>query len=263
MNTILLTVGHGGKDSGAVANGIREKNVTLPTALACEDYLDINHSGFEIYLTRREDEFVSLNEQIRVARELGADLVVDIHYNSFYLKRAHGMETFIAKTQLTESNKRAQRKIHDAVADYMRTHDIHDRGMKRSRHYLIRHLGKSNIDAVLVEGLFLSNPREAGIIRREQVQKEVGYAIGRGIARHLELPEKSTEPHKWPTIPLPGLARTVGVEVDGEPTDLVGLLAEIGGSYRTYLPMLDVGELTGIEVTGHGDHIKVNTKGGT
>jgi len=258
--TILLAVGHGGRDSGATGNGLKEKNLTLPTALFCEEYLKTLHTGFTVELTRRRDKFVSLNQQVSMAMSIEADLVVDIHYNSFYLSRAHGMETFIAKNQRTNSNKRAQRKIHDSLASCLSEYDIYDRGMKQSRHYLIRNLGNDDIDAVLVEGLFISNPREADLIRNEAVQKEVGYAIGRGIARHFNLLEKPE--HTWGHLEMPEVVRPIGVELEGEKTYEIGFLARdpVTDSWQTYIRSGFAKGKHIKDVTGHGDHIKIATK---
>ncbi len=261
MKRILVCVGHGGKDPGATAHGLKEKDLNLVTSLALKERLNTGYSGHKIVLTRDDDTFVGLNSQIAMAKNMEADYVVDVHYNSFYLEQAHGFETFIHSGHLTASNRRGQRKVHDSVISYLNgAHNITDRGMKQSRHYVIRHLGKAKIDAVLVEGLFLSNRREADIIRNPRVQKEVGYSIAEGIARHLELPERSmpVEP-EFPTYPIPRIARTVGVKVDGVIVDMIGLLAEHNGNFRTYLPMLDVGELADVEVIGKGDHIEINT----
>lgn len=259
---IFVAVGHGGRDPGAVRNGVQEKNVTLPTALFCEEYLKSNHTGFKILLSRRQDKFVSLNDQISMARNMGADAVVDVHYNSFGLASAHGMETFIAKTQITDSNIRLQRKIHDAVADAVSRYSIHDRGAKRSSHYVIRHLGNSNIDAVLVEGLFLSNPREAELIQREEVQKAIGYAIGKGLAEALNLPSKEQDGISWDNLEMPEISRPVGVELEGDRTEEIGFLAKdpVTNTWQTYLRAGFTGDLPEYNVTGHGDHIKIKLK---
>ncbi len=262
MKKILICVGHGGSDPGATAHGLQEKNLTLGTCLSLKKHLDSSYSGHKTELTRVDDTFVGLNVQIQRAKDMKADHVVDVHYNHYFLERAHGFETFIHSGHLTASNRRGQRKVHDRVISYLNgAHSIADRGMKQSRHYVIRHLGKAGIDAVLVEGLFISNEREADIIRDPKVQAEIGQAIANGIARHLELPERSVpvEP-EFPVYPIPRIARTVGVKIDGEIVDIVGLLAEHNGNFRTYLPMLDVGELADVEVTGHGDHISINTR---
>jgi len=259
---IFIAVGHGGRDSGAHRNGVKEKNVTLPTALFCEEYLKQNHTGFNIKLSRTTDRYLSLDQQVDMAVAMGADALVDVHYNSFSSEQAHGMETFIANNRLTDSNRKLQRKIHGELADTLSKHDVSDRGMKQSRHYVIRRAGANDIDAVLVEGLFLSNPREAQLIQREEVQKAIGYAIGRGLAEALDLPSKEQDEISWDNLEMPEISRPVGVELQGEATDEIGFLAKDPktGKWQTYLRSgftADLGEYT---VTGHGNHVKLKLK---
>jgi len=259
---IFLAVGHGGRDSGAHRNGVKEKNVTLPTALFCREYLENNHTGFKIALSRETDKYLTLNQQVDMAVAMGADALVDVHYNSFRSEQAHGMETFISKRRKTDSNQRLQRKIHGELADTLSRYDVSDRGMKKSRHYVIRRAGANEIDAVLVEGLFLSNPREAELIQQEEVQKAIGYAIGKGLAEALNLPSKEQDEISWSNLEMPEISRPVGVELQGEATDEIGFLAKDPktGKWQTYLRSgftADLGEYT---VTGHGDHIKINLK---
>ena len=259
---IFLAVGHGGRDSGAHRNGVKEKNVTLPTALFCREYLENNHTGFKIALSRETDKYLTLDQQVDMAVSMGADALVDVHYNSFGSEQAHGMETFISNSRLNDSNRRLQRKIHGELADTLSKYDVSDRGMKQSRHYVITRAGNNGIDAVLVEGLFLSNPREAELIQQEEVQKAIGYAIGKGLAEALNLPSKEQDEISWSNLEMPEISRPVGVELQGEATDEIGFLAKDPktGKWQTYLRSgftADLGEYT---VTGHGDHIKINLK---
>lgn len=51
---VFLGVGHGGNDSGAVANGFKEKDMTLKIANACKAYLEAN--GISVKMSRYRDE---------------------------------------------------------------------------------------------------------------------------------------------------------------------------------------------------------------
>jgi len=108
---------------------------------------------------------------------------------------------------------------------------------------------------VLIEYLFISNPREAEFAKDSKRLASMGQATAEGIAKALDLPRKEVAPESWPTHPIPKIQRTVGVEVDGKRTDIIGYLI----NNRTYLPMLEVGRIAGVEVTGHGDYIKIKT----
>jgi hypothetical protein len=57
----------------------------------------------------------------------------------------------------------------------------------------------------------------------------------------------------YPLYPIPAVQRTIGVEVDGKKTNEVAYLI----NNATYARVAYLQELLDIEVTGHGDHIKI------
>lgn len=84
--TVVIDAGHGGKDTGAVDNDIREKDVNLGTALKLADYIRKNHKEIKVVMTRSTDEFISLQGRADIANRNKADLFISIHTNSVDLK---------------------------------------------------------------------------------------------------------------------------------------------------------------------------------
>ena len=52
--TIAIDPGHGGSDSGAVANGLKEKDLTLAVSLALKEELE-SYDGVRVVMTRTTD----------------------------------------------------------------------------------------------------------------------------------------------------------------------------------------------------------------
>ena len=77
---VFLGVGHGGKDPGAVANGMEEADINLNIAMACRDELIRN--GVEVKMSRISDEDDPLSEEIQECNAYNPDLAVDIHTNA-------------------------------------------------------------------------------------------------------------------------------------------------------------------------------------
>jgi N-acetylmuramoyl-L-alanine amidase len=76
---VVLDPGHGGIDSGAVGEGgLLEKDVTLEFALALAETLE---KGGRVHpvLTRDDDRFLSLGERVEIARRNDAALLISIH----------------------------------------------------------------------------------------------------------------------------------------------------------------------------------------
>jgi N-acetylmuramoyl-L-alanine amidase len=77
---IAIDPGHGGWDSGANANGMKESDLTWKIANACKDYLESR--GVTVYLTRGQYEYVSVAGRVQRAVENNCCAIVSIHINA-------------------------------------------------------------------------------------------------------------------------------------------------------------------------------------
>jgi N-acetylmuramoyl-L-alanine amidase len=78
---VVIDAGHGGKDPGAISQGVQEKDLTLAMARALRDEL-LRGGGVRVALTRSEDRYLFLGERSAIARQLGADLFISLHADS-------------------------------------------------------------------------------------------------------------------------------------------------------------------------------------
>ena len=76
--TIVLDPGHGGPDTGAIVNGVIEKEVALSFAKMLASKLEAT-GGFNVVMTRASDVFIPLSERVRIARGANAALMISIH----------------------------------------------------------------------------------------------------------------------------------------------------------------------------------------
>ncbi len=91
---VVIDAGHGGHDPGAIgANGLREKDLTLKTALAIRDAL-LASGRVRVALTREDDRFLVLQERYGLARKLGADLFISVHCDSAGNAEASGATVY-------------------------------------------------------------------------------------------------------------------------------------------------------------------------
>ena len=182
---VFLGVGHGGNETGAVANGFKEKDVNLTIALACRDELE--RHGVEVLMSRYKDEEDGLREEIRECNAFGPDLAGDIHNNAgggdgaevFYHYKG-GTGKILAEDILEEivaigqNSRGAKTRVEDGVDYY---------GFIR----------ETACPAVIVECAFLDNKTDLAIIDTEAEQKAMGVAIAKGFLKVLGiayLPEK-------------------------------------------------------------------------
>ena len=92
VRTIMLDPGHGGKDPGAVANGLREKDINLRFAKIVGKKLKTK--GFNVVYTRTTDVFIPLEQRTALANVKKADLFISIHCNANRSKKVNGLETY-------------------------------------------------------------------------------------------------------------------------------------------------------------------------
>ncbi len=78
---VVVDPGHGGHDSGAIASGIREKDVVLAVSRNLKRELE-KDPRIQVVITRNSDHFIPLPERVKIARETQADLFLSIHADS-------------------------------------------------------------------------------------------------------------------------------------------------------------------------------------
>lgn len=92
VRTVMIDPGHGGKDPGAVANGLREKDINLRFAKIFGKKLEAK--GLTVHYTRTTDKFIPLEQRTAMANVKKADLFISIHCNANRSRRVHGLETY-------------------------------------------------------------------------------------------------------------------------------------------------------------------------
>lgn len=221
---VVLDPGHGGRDHGATANGLREKELVLDLAQRVRRIL-IRH-GVKVILTRERDVFVPLIDRADVANEVGAAAFVSIHANSVVVnpQRISGTETYYLATAQTASARETER-IENSVIKYevesrwatlnmrmkrmflrqhfqrTRTKSISlaqkiqsrlgtvavgkDRGIKPANFSVLRNV---YAPAVLVEVGFLTHNTDAAYLARDDYRDRISNAIAQGILEFLNTP---------------------------------------------------------------------------
>jgi len=92
---IVIDAGHGGSDSGAVGTKIVESKLALQAAKELKKKLE--GVGFKTYMIRDADVKIAPSYRMRVANDIGADLVVSIHINAAENPDARGVEVLYAE----------------------------------------------------------------------------------------------------------------------------------------------------------------------
>lgn len=79
---VVLDAGHGGKDHGAIDNGVREKDINLAVTLRLGELIKKKLKNTKVVYTRDDDTFVSLQGRAEIANKSKGNLFISIHTNS-------------------------------------------------------------------------------------------------------------------------------------------------------------------------------------
>lgn len=217
VSTIMIDPGHGGKDPGAVAHGIKEKDVNLRMARILGRMLE--EKGFRILYTRTTDVFVPLEERTAMANAQKADLFLSIHANAHPNPNMKGFEIYslnLARNQdavrvaarenavsskkisdlqliltdlmlnskITESKELAT-KIHGTTITGMRrTHPkLADRGVREAPFYVL--MG-AKMPAVLIEMGYLTNREEARLLNTDAYLRTLATNLLQGVLAYRD-----------------------------------------------------------------------------
>jgi N-acetylmuramoyl-L-alanine amidase len=185
---IYLDAGHGGRDSGASANGIHEKDIVLKIQKKMENLLK-NYENVRVETSRDTDVFLSLAERTNKANRLNADVLISLHVNGFTDTRVRGFETF----RFTNANARStafQNVMHDEIMKAMGT-GITDRGRKSQNFHMLR---ESKMTSILTEVLFITNTSDANLLKQDVFLDKVAVGHVNGLEKFLGLKRKIERP---------------------------------------------------------------------
>ena len=177
MPKIVIDAGHGGKDPGACAGGVREKDIALDVVKKIRIHLQA--AGYNAILTREQDKFISLGNRAAEANMWGADLFVSVHCNSAPNESANGMEVYVHTSRGTDSTRVAH-AIYDRL---LPASGLKGRGVKANDYAVLR---ETAMPAVLIELGFISNPSDRAKLINFAWQDDAAKAIADGIVEALK-----------------------------------------------------------------------------
>lgn len=218
--TVVIDPGHGGKDPGATgAYYLKEKDVVLD--IAGRVMQQLRQYGFDVYMTRTSDQFISLEGRAEYATEKGADLFISIHANASRSSQAHGFEVWAPRVLTYNDFQEAPRQKNNQIAfrrlnmehrndylqktleDMMYQHkhveslnlaaeiskscargiSFRNRGIKQSGFFVLRN---TLVPSALVEVGFVSNRREADWLKNSSYRQKMAEMIAQGIKNYVQ-----------------------------------------------------------------------------
>lgn len=182
---IVIDLGHGGKDPGAIGlNNIQEKDVVLNIA---NEILRLNKTIFEgridIYLTRYKDTLVSLNDRTKLIKRLNADLFISLHCNYADNPDAKGIEVYVYNSGsrfIKESIELGLSVLNESI----RKLEFKKRGVKFADFQVLRE-SIPYCPSILLEMGFISNTNEADYFFKTRNVRAMALTVLMGTTNYL------------------------------------------------------------------------------
>ncbi|WP_347230922.1 N-acetylmuramoyl-L-alanine amidase [Mesobacillus subterraneus] len=186
----MLDAGHGYNTSGKQSpDGLREYEFNRAVANYAKLLLE-NYKNVTVYFSHSDQRDVLLTARTDKANSLNVDVFVSIHSNAFgsgAWNDVGGLETYVYLSRPPEAIQLAQKIQHNLVL----ATGLENRGVKTADFHVLR---ETKMDAVLVECGFMTNRREAGLLRTETYRKAVAEGIVQALTEQFKLQRKDNAP---------------------------------------------------------------------
>ena len=225
MAKVFLSIGHGGKDPGAVAFGMYEEDINLTIGLTCK--AELERHGVTVICSRTKDEDDPVAQEVVEANNSEADLAFSIHTNA---GGGDGSESFYYSTS------KDGKKLAGLCEKYTKEICQNSRGIKEGdKLYFIR---KTNMTAVLSECAFIDNDKDNDIIDTTAEQKKFGVAYAKAILEYFGITYKPTTSATNTTSSTIYYAKYTGTSISiNDVFKAIGVPEEYRGTYVKRRPV--------------------------
>lgn len=206
---VFLSAGHGGKDPGACAYGMKESNINLVVMLACRD--ELKRHGVIVVCSRTKDENDPVAEEVREANASEADIAVSFHVNA---GKGNGSETFYYKGDANGL------RLAQLCEKYTKQLGQNSRGVKDGSHLYF--VNGTKMTAALCEIGFIDNDTDNDIFDTTAEQKAFGVAYAKAILEHLGITYMSGNTSTNTSASAANKTSTATSSTSGSPTYKVG-----------------------------------------
>lgn len=200
---VVICAGHDSSHPGASGGGFREHELTYKVAQYCKAELE-QYAGVTVYLDRNsiscaypgQSSNYCLNQRVHDAKAKGADVFVDIHFNTgggtgaevYYPNKSYNQGVSneghdLANKILDQLSALGLRNRGAKIKDTTLTTDNTDSAGNLDDYYTTNYLCKQyGFPGIIVEHAFLDNANDAAKLRDENFLRQLGVADATGIA---------------------------------------------------------------------------------
>lgn len=205
---VAIGAGHDANHPGASANGLREEVLTLKVARYCQQELS-QYSGVRVVMIRENEgcpynstSSYCLNQRVYDAKNAGADLYVDLHFNS---GGGTGAEIYYPNKNYRPDLSEEGLSVSNKILEQLTALGLPNRGAKikdstlagssgqypdgsKADYFTTNVLAKElGLTGIIVEHAFLDHGYDAAKLQDENFLRQLGIADATGIAQKYGL----------------------------------------------------------------------------
>lgn len=181
---VFVNFGHGGNDSGAIGNGLKEKDLTKKIGEKVVSLLkeyDLTVKKFQ------QSGSQTLKHVTDEANKWDADLFISIHINA---GGGTGFESFMFNGSVSNKTSSLQNYIHSEIMKSIKKYNVTNRGMKRQNFHVLR---ETKMPACLTENMFIDTKKDADLLKNNNFINDVAKGHVNGIVRFTGAKKMKTE----------------------------------------------------------------------
>lgn len=169
---IFIDAGHGGKDTGSVGNGLREKDLVLDISLRQKELFE--KLGHQVKMSRTTDRYVYLSSRTHEANKWGADVFISNHINE-----GGGVGAEVWHSIYEGKGKQYAADIITNLSEIFKSRGMKSRkGPYGDYFYVIR---ATAMPAILNEFGFIDSIEDSSKLREEDIRQKCAEAVVYGI----------------------------------------------------------------------------------
>lgn len=176
---LVVDAGHGGKDYGALGNGLYEKDATLKISQKIKTLS--SQYGIEVILTRNSDVTISPRERSTFANAQNGDAFISIHVSTGNPDLSSGFEIYL--THKNEKFATNNQVLGSAILQNLNgDFKIQQTLQQQSKGVWV--VDNSNIPAALIECGYLTNVNDANNLKDDAKIELMARNIVKGVAMY-------------------------------------------------------------------------------
>ena len=182
--TVVVDVGHGGVDGGAIGTKTGVVEAGLNLSVANKVRAELETQGVTVIMTREDENALASGKKAdmqarkKIMCQENVDVVVSIHMNKFKDASVKGPMAFYMK-----GSQEGEKLAESVIKAVCKSVGSAERKANPGDYYVIR---ESAVPAVLVECGFLSNSTEELLLQDEAYQQKLAEGITQGVVAYLE-----------------------------------------------------------------------------